>query len=185
MSFHYGTSLNLRSLNRSASIAIPKMTFPMHLKASASKKDTIFTYQSLRRLGLPDGKQSIDRASAYLQEAITEMLGDQGTLHVPSYTYCIGRHEVYDVNETPFTVGPFTEFFRTIPAAIRSKDPMPAMSGTGPEAKKYLTNLPQTVFGNDSVYDRISHSKTWVVMIALDLYFETYRRNRIANCQHQ
>ena len=110
MSFHYGTSLNLRSLNRSASIAIPKMTFPMHLKASASKKDTIFTYQSLRRLGLPDGKQSIDRACAYLQEAITEMLGDQGTLHVPSYTYCIGRHEVYDVNETPFTVGHLQNF---------------------------------------------------------------------------
>ena len=137
--------------------------------------DVIFAHVSLGRLGYCDRGRSMADACAVLFEALREAVGQSGTVLVPTYTYSIGRGELFDLENTPSTVGEFTEFFRKQTGAIRSADPMLSVAGIGPHAEFLLTNLPRTCYGKGSVYDRLYDIGGHIVTIGLGLYWATYR----------
>ena len=136
--------------------------------------DVLFVQMSLGRLGYSSRGKAIEDSCITLHEALRESVGTIGTIIVPSYTYSIGKGEIFDLEQTPSTVGEYTEFFRKQPGVIRSADPMLSVAGIGPQAKSLLTNLPHTCFGDGSVYDRLYKTNARIVNVGLGLYWSTY-----------
>ena len=92
-------------------------------QACISAGDIVSLQVSLGRVGLPAGvARNIEDVSEFVIDAFLDVLGPRGTLIVPTYTYSIGRNEVYEVEKTPSTIGEFSEVFRRR-TSIRSRDP--------------------------------------------------------------
>jgi aminopeptidase-like protein/aminoglycoside N3'-acetyltransferase len=146
-------------------------------EAGVKERDVIFSHVSLGRLGYPQEGDDIGIACKLLYEAFMEVLGTEGTLLIPTYTYSIGKREIYDVQNTPSTVGPFTEYFRKLPGVIRSRDPMLAVAGIGLRTTEFLIGLPHTCYGVDSVYDRIRKIGGKICNVGISLYWATFRHH--------
>jgi len=119
----------------------------------------------------------MEAACNLVSQSLLEAVGRTGTVLVPTYSYSIGKGEIFDPAETPSTIGDFTEHFRLLPGAIRSAEPMLSVAGIGPHAESLLSELPKTCYGLDSVYDRLQKlgPRAKILTIGLGLYWATYR----------
>lgn len=145
--------------------------------AGIEKGDTVFIHISMGRLGRLQGGTTQERINEVLMGSLTESVGTTGTILVPTYTYSIGRREVFDVQGTPSTVGPFTEYFRTLPGSVRSREPMLAVNGIGPRAAELFHDLPRTCFGEGCVYDRLRGIGAKLCVLGVGLYWATFRHH--------
>lgn len=139
--------------------------------------DIIFTYVSFGLLGRLKDSKSSGETCQILFDSFRKILGSEGTLLVPTYTYSFPNKEIYDVQNSPSTIGPFTEFFRKQKGVIRSRDPIFSVAGLGPKATYLLSNLPKTCFGKESVYDKLTKLGGKICMIGLSLHWSTYRHH--------
>lgn len=87
--------------------------------------------------------------------AFSNVLGEDGTLIIPAFTYSFCKKEVFDVNNTPSSVGIFAEHARKKDGAIRSLEPIFSCAGIGRHAKKMLRDVSNVCFGKDSIFDRL------------------------------
>ncbi len=107
-------------------------------------------------------------------DAFTEVLGPNGTLVVPTYTYSIGRGEVYEVETTAGTIGEFSEVFRKRPNVIRSRDPMTSAAAAGPKAATVLRTISRSCFGEGSTFHRLREVNARICMLGLGLHWATF-----------
>ena len=136
-------------------------------EAGLEKGDTAYFSTSLGMLGIAEGVKDLNDLSVFFLNAIKEVMGPEGTIIVPTYSYTIGgstkeNPKIFDPLTTPSKIGPFPEFFRQQEGTIRSMDPMMSMAGLGPKANNIFHNIPKTSYGKDSVYERLlyqPHSK--------------------------
>lgn len=140
--------------------------------------DVISLQVSLGRLGVPKDTPSTFGAIANLVlDTFTEVLGPGGTIIVPTYTYSIGRGEVFDVESTPSGIGEFPELFRRRPGAIRSRDPMLSSAGIGPRAEEIIRNISRSCYGEGSTYHRLRDVNAKICTLGLGLYWATFRHH--------
>ncbi len=146
-------------------------------KVGVNYGSILMVHVSLGRIGI--NKAGHDEATAYgeLLRALKIAVGDKGTILVPTYTYSLGHGEIFDAMNTPSRIGVFSEFVRTSPGFIRSREPMLAVSGRGPAAESLLGKLPTTCYGRGSVYDRLANVDATIVTIGLDLHWATFRHH--------
>jgi aminopeptidase-like protein/aminoglycoside N3'-acetyltransferase len=96
-----------------------------------------------------------------LLNAIIEVIGQEGTLFVPTFSLSFARSEVFDPERTPAFAGEwntsvgFSEYIRRQPDAVRSADPNFSVCGLGPQADRMLGGLPATTYGPDCFYERL------------------------------
>lgn len=143
----------------------------IHIKSN----DTILVYVSFGFLGRLKNCYTNEDTCKSILEALFKVIGKNGTLLVPAYTYSFCKQETFDLYETPSTVGPFTEFFRKCDNVIRSDDPIFSVCGLGPNVKKLFADLPHTCFGKRSIYDRLVNTGGKICMIGLSLHWATFR----------
>ena len=98
--------------------------------------DTAFFSTSLGMLGLPEGINSGDELNALFLEAIKRVMGPEGTILAPTYSYTFGGSskespKIYDPLTTPAEVGPFPNFFLKQEGVQRTQDPMMSVAGLG------------------------------------------------------
>lgn len=115
--------------------------------------DTLLVHSSLKSLGEPGA------APADVIEALLAVLGEAGTLVLPtlSYQFCGPQSPVFDVRHTPSCVGAIPEYFRTLPGAVRSLCPTHSCAALGPQAE-FLTgahHLDGTPCGPRSPFARL------------------------------
>jgi aminopeptidase-like protein/aminoglycoside N3'-acetyltransferase len=143
--------------------------------------DTVFVQVSLGALGLPKGCATDEEAWLMLLQTLQKAVGARGTILVPTYTFSFCRQEDFDVASTPTAGGPwsssagFLEFFRRVPGAVRSRDPIHSVAGLGPRAGELLRDVPNTCFGTDSIHDRLLRGDGKVCMIGVGLHEATFR----------
>ena len=137
--------------------------------------DEVLFYVSLAMLGLGEGVTSQDAMNGLFLDCAREVLGPEGTMFVPTYSYSLCRGEVYDSASTPGTIGPFPEFFRTQSGVIRSEEPILAVCAQGPAAEEVFRDLPPTSYGHGCVYDRLARRKAKICCVGLRLNWATFR----------
>lgn len=141
--------------------------------------DLLFLHVNLAALGLDD---DADTAAAILA-TIRETLGPDGTVLIPTYTFSFCRQEPFDPATTPTAGGPwspsagFLEYFRALPGAVRSADPIHSVAGLGPAARPLLSNIAPTCFGAGSVFARLVEQDALICMLGLDLDEATVRHH--------
>jgi aminopeptidase-like protein/aminoglycoside N3'-acetyltransferase len=149
-------------------------------RAGVGAGDTLFVHTAIEALGQAQDCDSAETQRLLLRSLQT-VVGPQGTILVPTYTFSFCKQEIFDVNRTPTDGGPwspsadFLEYFRSLPGVIRSRDPIHSIAALGPMADNLVGNVPNTCFGDDSVFDRLLKIGGKICMIGVGLEEATFR----------
>ena len=150
-------------------------------KTGLNKGDIVFVHVCHDRLGQPKGCSTTEQIHELLFGTLKAVIGEEGTILVPTYTFSFCKGEVFDIENTPTEGGPWStsasylEYFRKLPGTIRSTDPIHSVAGFGPKAEELLANLPNTCFGPDSVFERLMHVGGRICLIGVGLEEATFR----------
>lgn len=116
--------------------------------------DTIFTHSNLGFFGkLDDADTRQEYGEAFLS-AIRVVLGEDGTLVVPTFTYSFTDGDRFDPASTASDMGLFSEFVRDHPESVRSADPNFSVSAIGRCSENLTESPPANSFGPDSFWER-------------------------------
>jgi aminopeptidase-like protein/aminoglycoside N3'-acetyltransferase len=134
--------------------------------------DMVYFSTGFGFLGQAEGVKNSEELNQFFFDSMREVLGPEGTILVPTFSYTIGRSlasepAVFDPVESKSETGPFTEFFRHQSGVGRSLDPMVSISGMGPGFKELIIDLPPTSYGADSVFDRLTKTNAKICNIGL------------------
>ncbi|MDU9048389.1 MAG: AAC(3) family N-acetyltransferase [Candidatus Electrothrix sp. Rat3] len=73
--------------------------------------------------------------------AIQELLGETGTLIVPTHSWSLcNTSKVFDIKRTPSETGPFTEYIRKQKSSVRQLHPFSSSTALGKEAMAICAN---------------------------------------------
>ncbi len=123
--------------------------------------EIVFFQISHLTLGQAEIGSSGNDVNELLYSAIRDVIGTEGTMLAPAFSFSFCRSEDFDSQTTPSIQGEwsssweFLEYFRQLPGAVRSGDPILSVVGLGPMAGELLTGLPNTSYGRDCFYERL------------------------------
>ena len=115
----------------------------------------VFCHSNIGLFGIPREGNRREVADRVVLEAFREVLGPEGTLVVPTYTYSFCKGEAFDPDQTPSTCGAWTEFVRRQPGARRSHDPIFSVAALGARAEELTRDVPEECFGPGSFWERL------------------------------
>ena len=116
--------------------------------------DSIFIHSNLGFFGR---LQNIDSSGDYckiFKDAIFDVIGKNGTLVVPTFTYSFCNNENFDLQNSPSICGMFTEWIRTNTKCIRSEDANYSIAAIGAKDDFFTKNPPSHSFGENSFWER-------------------------------
>lgn len=116
--------------------------------------DTLFIHSNIGFFGIPEGEKSAENANKTLLAALLEVLGDSGTLVVPTFTYSFSQGKSFDPDNSPSDCGRFAEFIRTHQDSVRSSDPHVSVAAIGKKAEQLTQNVSKNAYAKDSFFDR-------------------------------
>jgi aminopeptidase-like protein/aminoglycoside N3'-acetyltransferase len=126
--------------------------------------DTVFFQVSHLTLGPSECGSGGREMCELLYSAMREVIGPEGTMLLPAFSFSFCRNEDFDVYFTRSIQGAwsssleFLEYFRRLPGVVRSADPIFSVAGFGPSAAGLLNQLPNTSFGKDCLHERLMRS---------------------------
>lgn len=128
--------------------------------------DTVFLGIDMGKIPLPHIEISLSREAIqkrndalcnFVFEAIKDVVGDKGTIIIPTYSYSCARPDsVYIHEQTPSEVGPFTEYIRRLPDSKRSIHPIFSVCAVGELATDLTKDCGGSAFGVSSPFARLS-----------------------------
>lgn len=146
--------------------------------------DVVMMHSAVFTLGI------VEDGLAGIYKAFRNVLGRDGTLIVPTFTYSFRRGEIFDVRNTPCpkVLGAFSEFVRGAEDAVRSPDPLFSMAAVGPEAQSLMRRPSNRCFGNGSVYETLFARN--MLILALGISYDTgisafMHLERLANVEYR
>lgn len=152
-------------------------------RVGIAEGDLVFVHAWLERLGTPEGAHTPEAGYALVLDALRDVVGESGTIVVPTYTFSFCRQEDFDVAETPTAGGPwspsagFLEWFRRLPGARRSRDPIHSVAALGPRAGALVADVAPTCFGEGSVFHRLRELGGKICLLGLPLEEATFRHH--------
>jgi len=171
--FHYGGSLN--SSQKTGDYHYDREALKSALiEVGLKRSSLVFSHVGMGFLGYPKEGKDLGTMFEVLYDSFIEILGPDGTWLIPTYTYSFCRGESFDVQNSPSTVGYFTEQFRKLPNAIRSVEPLFSVAGIGPKVDEIFNNLPMNSFGKDSIYDRLVKEDAYICNIGVGTRYATF-----------
>lgn len=119
-----------------------------------SKGNSIFIHSNIGFFGKLEGANSKEEYYHIFKNAIFDVIGKEGTIIVPtfSYSYCNGK--IFDKLTTPSVCGLLSEMLRLDIEAVRSEDPNFSVCAIGKKAEQYINNISNHPFGHNSFFDR-------------------------------
>lgn len=131
-------------------------------KLEIQEGDTICMHTELFKFGtaLLPKKQHL---SIYI-EAILDIIGKNGTLIMPVFSYSFCKNEVYNKLYSKSKVGVLNEFFRLWEGVKRNNDPIFSFAIKGKNEKEFLKEQ-TSCFGEDCVYDMLSKINGKIILL--------------------
>jgi aminopeptidase-like protein/aminoglycoside N3'-acetyltransferase len=126
--------------------------------------DIVFFQVSHLSLGQVECGSSEKEVCELLYSAMREVIGPEGTMLLPAFSFSFCRNEDFDIQGTSSIQGTwsssreFLEYFRRLEGVVRSADPILSVAGLGPRADELLTRLPNTSYGKDCLHERLVKS---------------------------
>jgi aminoglycoside 3-N-acetyltransferase len=125
--------------------------------------DSILVHSSLRNIG------EIVGGGDSLIDAFLEVVGNAGTLAMPTFNYTFGiPHPYFDPVNTPGKTGVLTEIVRTRAKTMRSLSPTHSVAAQGKKAGEYLEDhLAVESLGTGSPIDKIALDGGYVLLLGV------------------
>ena len=134
-------------------------------KLGIKKGDTLCVHTELFKFGSP-----LLSKYEFLQSIIDcffEVIGKEGTLIMPTFTYSFCKNEVYDKLNSKSEVGILTEYFRKCKGVKRTNDPIFSFAIKGAKQDLFLKET-TSCFGKDCVYDILVKNNGKFVIFGLN-----------------
>lgn len=116
--------------------------------------DVVFSHSNVGYFGFPEEGRSAETIVDTILGAFQDVIGTEGTLVVPVFTYSFTKREPFDPDHTVSTCGMLTEMVRLHPQACRSHDPIFSVAALGHQARALTEHVSAECFGRDSFWDR-------------------------------
>ena len=123
------------------------------------KGDLVFSHSNIGFLGRPAGGADPENTFQTIYGAFHDVIGESGTLVVPTFTYSFSQKKVFDLENTPSDCGIFTELVRQHPDSIRSEDPNVSVAAIGAQATALISRLPSNTYDEDGFFGRFHRAK--------------------------
>ena len=117
--------------------------------------NTVFVHSNLGFFGRCRHAGSAEALCKIFYDAFFEVIGPQGTLVVPTFTYSYCHGELYDPNCTVSHMGIFAEWLRKQPEAVRSMDPNFSVAAIGKRAKVLTSCFHEHSFGAGCFWEEL------------------------------
>ena len=130
-------------------------------KCGVSQGDNLFLHCDAIVTASIEGIDFTQKANT-LFDGIIEVLGPDGTLILPTFTYSATNGEVYNVQKTTSKVGLLTEHFRNRIGVKRSCNPIFSVAAFGKNAEKYALSSFVDCFGDATCFDLLLKQNSWI-----------------------
>ena len=124
-------------------------------KVGLSNGNTVYCHSNIGLFGFIDNFQSKEQVCEEFYNAIFDIIGQEGTLIVPTFTNSFSNNKVFDSKNTVSKMGVFAEWVRLHSESVRSYDPEYSVAAIGAKANYYCENIPSNSFSKGSVFDRL------------------------------
>lgn len=124
--------------------------------------DAVCVHTELFTLGKPLLPK--DEFLRVLLECFYEVIGKNGTLIMPTFTYSFCKNKIYDKLNSRSTMGVLTEFFRHQNGVVRTNDPIFSFAINGANKDAFLSDT-KSCFGKNSVYDVLKKMEGKIVLL--------------------
>ena len=124
-------------------------------RVGLTEGDSVFVHSNLGFFGMPLGAKSGDDICGLFYNAFKEVLGEGGTLLVPTFSYSFCHGEFYDYRLTKSSCGMFPEYIRKSDGVKRSLDPNFSVAAWGALKDYYTDNPVNESFGKGSFWERL------------------------------
>lgn len=117
--------------------------------------DDVFIHSNLGFFGVCGGINNKQELCAAFYTAFHEIIGNNGTIIVPTFTYSGCHGEIFNAKCTPHSMGMFSDYIMHMEESIRSDDPNFSVSAIGANASYYTANPPANSFGHNCFFERL------------------------------
>ena len=137
--------------------------------------DIVCVTSDISRLGIPDEarKEMKQFGSQHLLnlyvDTLKQVLGPNGTLLMPTFTYSACKGEIFNPKSTPSTVGALTEFFRKLPESRRTNHSIFSYAVWGKHAEDFLATDNSDCFGANTVFDLMCKLQGKYLMLGINM----------------
>ncbi|BEK05908.1 AAC(3) family N-acetyltransferase [Campylobacter jejuni] len=100
-----------------------------------------------------------------LLECLIYVIGGNGTLIMPTFTYSFCKNKPYDKSNSKCTVGVLNEFFRKQKNVKRTDDPIFSFAIKGAKENIFLKRKQQSCFDKNSVYNILAQHKGKIILL--------------------
>ncbi|SKA92882.1 aminoglycoside 3-N-acetyltransferase [Prosthecobacter debontii] len=129
--------------------------------------DDVYVSGNFGSLGFHESKSKTGTLEAH-HEAIRAVIGPEGTLVVPTHSFDLCNTEiVFDSKVTPSQRGPFTEFIRQMPGAVRQFHPFGSVTALGASAGLICEKTTRHAYGPNTPYERLLHRDAWSLSVGM------------------
>ncbi|WP_139453511.1 AAC(3) family N-acetyltransferase [Campylobacter armoricus] len=118
--------------------------------------DIVCAHSEIFNFGIP--LLSINEFLSALIESLFEVIGKDGTLLMPTFTYSFCNNEVYDKVKSKTAVGALNDFFRKQEGVKRTNDPIFSFAIKGAREELFLNKDCDSCFGNDCTYEILTYN---------------------------
>lgn len=130
--------------------------------------DNIFIHSNIGYFGKLEDENGKEDYCKTFKDSIFDVIGINGTIIVPSFSYSFCNNQFYDKLSTKSMMGIFSEYIREQTNSFRSDDANFSVSAIGKNAKKFTDNVSVHSFGNDSFWDRFLNANGKICNFNLD-----------------
>ncbi len=132
-------------------------------KLGISSGDGLLVHSAIQFLGKPVGGVGM-----YL-DALQAVIGEQGTLAVPTFNFAFARGEAYDPHTTPSEgMGAFSEYVRQQPGAMRTPHSMQSLAILGRHAFDLAHRDTPSAFDPGSAFERMLELDFKLLLLGAD-----------------
>ncbi len=137
-------------------------------KTGIKKGDVIFSHSNIGFFGIPGEGKTAEQIFKTVLAAFQDVIGQEGTLVVPTFTLSFCKLQSFDPDNTPSFCGVFSEKLRQLPESCRSEEPLFSVSALGKLAKKLTDRISDECFGKDSFWERFLNQDGVICNMNLD-----------------
>lgn len=130
------------------------------------KGDTVLCHCDLSKIGLMKECKNNEDYLKNLLDCLLNVLGAEGTLMVPTFSYNYARKkEPFIYEKTPSELDVFSEYVRKHKESLRSLHPIFSMTALGKNQEFLCQNVSRSSFGVHSPFDRLMQTNGKILFI--------------------
>ena len=130
--------------------------------------DTLFGHSNIGFFGRLKSAENGQETCKLLLESIFSVIGSDGTLLLPTFTYSFSNNKSFNPKTTNGIGGFFSEYVRNLPDSCRSLDPSVSITAIGKKSGKFTSNMPVEVYGSKGFFGRLLKENVKTLNLNID-----------------